>query len=73
LHKTRFGTIKDLYVTSNSTFEMNISIVTTQEEHYKYAQNMRNNRVISTFRGTGIAKERLSISRKKWKPRCRYA
>jgi hypothetical protein len=34
-------------------------------------KNMRNNRIISTFRGTGIAKERL-VYPEKWKPRRRY-
>jgi hypothetical protein len=43
---------------------MNISIVTTQEEHKICARNMRNNRTFSTLRGTGILKERLNISRK---------
>jgi hypothetical protein len=43
---------------------MNISIVTTQEEHYKYARNMRNNRTFGTLRGTGIAKRTPDISRK---------
>jgi hypothetical protein len=46
---------------------MNISIVTTQEEHQICARNMRNNRTISTLRGTGIAKRTPEYIQKKWR------
>jgi hypothetical protein len=51
---------------------MNISIVTTQEEHYKYARNMRNNRTFGTLRGTGIAKRTPEYIQKNGDSRRRY-
>jgi hypothetical protein len=52
---------------------MNISIVTTQEEHYKYAQEICETIELSALlRGTGIAKRTPEYIQKKRDSRRRY-
>lgn len=61
------------FINYNSTLEMNISIVVTQEEHYKYSQEICETIELSALlRGTGIAKRTLNTSKKDGKQRCSY-
>jgi N-acetylglutamate synthase-like GNAT family acetyltransferase len=54
------------YLTQNSTLEMNISIIVTQEEHYKYSQEICDTIELSALlRGTGIAKRTPDYIQKK--------
>jgi len=54
------------FLTQNSTFEMNISITVTQEEHFKYAQEICDTIEQSALlRGTGIAKRTPEYIQKK--------
>ena len=57
-------------LTSNSTIEMNISIVVAQEEHYKYSQEICETIELSALlRGTGIAKRTPEYIQKKMETR----
>lgn len=55
-----------IYNSKNSNLEMNISIITTQEEHYKYSQEICETIELSALlRGTGIAKRTPEYIQKK--------
>lgn len=55
-----------IYNSKNSNLEMNISIITTQEEHYKYSQEICDTIELSALlRGTGIAKRTPEYIQKK--------
>ena len=54
------------FINYNSTLEMNISIVVTQEEHYKFSQEICETIEMSALlRGTGIAKRTPEYIQKK--------
>lgn len=54
------------FLTTNSTLEMNISILVTDENHYKYAQEICDTIELSALlRGTGIAKRTPEYIQKK--------
>ena len=54
------------FLTTNSTLEMNISILVTDENHYKYSQEICDTIELSALlRGTGIAKRTPEYIQKK--------
>ena len=57
---------KNHFITQNLAFKMNISIVITQEEHYKYSHEICDAIELSALlRGTGIAKRTPEYIQKK--------
>ena len=57
---------KNHFITQNLAFKMNISIVITQEEHYKYSHEICDTIELSALlRGTGIAKRTPEYIQKK--------